>query len=131
VRLDERQREARRGVQAPPTRTAVDERRRAAVAEGARGDASNYGQAPAQVLADAGYRSEAVVAQLADGPTELVVSVGREGKTAGRRSSPKRRPQTAAMTQRLRAPAGQAVYRKRKWIAEPPNVWIENVLGFR
>lgn len=22
-------------------------------------------------------------------------------------------------------------YRKRKWIAEPPNGWIKNVLGFR
>ncbi len=26
---------------------------------------------------------------------------------------------------------GKANYRKRKWIAEPPNAWIKNVLGFR
>ena len=25
----------------------------------------------------------------------------------------------------------QKDYRKRKWIAEPPNGWIKNVLGFR
>ena len=24
-----------------------------------------------------------------------------------------------------------AAYRKRKWIAEPPNGWIKSVLGFR
>jgi transposase len=89
------------------------------------------GDAPGQVLADAGYRSEAVFAQLAGGPTELVVSIGREGKVAGRPVDPKRRPHTAAMAQRLRDPRGQAAYRKRKWIAEPPNGWIKNVLGFR
>jgi hypothetical protein len=33
-----------------------------------------------QVLADAGYRSEAVFHQLQDHPTELVVALGREGK---------------------------------------------------
>ena len=33
-----------------------------------------------QVLADAGYRSEAVFEQLKDHPTELVVALGREGK---------------------------------------------------
>jgi hypothetical protein len=26
---------------------------------------------------------------------------------------------------------GKAAYRRRKWIAEPPNGWIKNVLGFR
>lgn len=25
---------------------------------------------------------------------------------------------------------GQGAYRKRKWIAQPPNGWIKNVLGF-
>lgn len=89
------------------------------------------GQAPQQVLADAGYRSEAVFAQLAEGASELVVSVGREGKTSGRPIDPRRRPHTAAMARKLAEPAGQAAYRKRKWIAEPPNGWIKNVLGFR
>ena len=26
---------------------------------------------------------------------------------------------------------GKKDYRKRKWLAEPPNGWIKNVLGFR
>ena len=35
------------------------------------------------------------------------------------------------MAAKLRSPEGQAAYRKRKWIAEPPNGWIKSVLGFR
>ena len=40
------------------------------------------GASPAQVLADAGYRSEAVMAELAitQVDTELVIVLGREGK---------------------------------------------------
>ena len=26
---------------------------------------------------------------------------------------------------------GKAAYRRRKWIAEPPNGWIKNILGSR
>ena len=40
----------------------------------------NLGAYPAQTLADAGYRSEAVFAAL-DEHTELVVAIGREGKS--------------------------------------------------
>ena len=35
------------------------------------------------------------------------------------------------MAARMQTDAGQQAYRKRKWIAEPPNGWIKNVLGFR
>ena len=35
------------------------------------------------------------------------------------------------MAARLKSAAGEAAYRKRKWIAEPPNGWIKSVLGFR
>ena len=52
---------------------------------------------------------------LAEGASELVVSVGREGKTSGRLIDPKRRPHAAAMARKLAEPAGQAAYRKRKW----------------
>lgn len=37
-------------------------------------------------------------------------------------------PEKAA---RLKTDEGRRAYRKRKWIAEPPNGWIKNVLGFR
>ena len=42
-----------------------------------------------------------------------------------------RYPHTVAMQAKLQTEQGKADYRKRKWIAEPPNGWIKNVLGFR
>ena len=91
---------------------------------------ANLGEAPAQLLADTGYRSEAVFARLASSPTELVVALGREGKQQ-LKFDPKRNPHIAQMAARLQSDEGQAAYRKRKWIAEPPNGWIKSVLGFR
>jgi transposase len=84
----------------------------------------------AQVLADAGYRSEAVFEQLRDHPSELVVALGREGKAQIAVDSSKY-PRTAAMAAKLQTGDASRAYRKRKWIAEPPNGWIKNVLGFR
>ena len=91
---------------------------------------ANLAQAPRQVLADTGYRSEAVFEKLAECGTELVVSLGREGKQQ-LRFDPERSPYTALMAQKLQSEPGKAAYRKRKWIAEPPNGWVKNVLGFR
>lgn len=90
----------------------------------------NLGQAPRQALADTGYRSEAVFEQLADGETEIVVSMGREGKQQVKFHHD-RNPYSAAMAAKVKSDAGKRAYRKRKWIAEPPNGWIKNVLGFR
>ena len=90
----------------------------------------NLGQAPQQVLADTGYRSEQVFEKLADCGTELVVSLGREGKQQ-LRFDPERSPYTALMAEKLQGKHGKAAYRKRKWIAEPPNGWVKNVLGFK
>ena len=90
----------------------------------------NLGQAPQQVLADTGYRSEHVFEKLAGCGTELVVSLGREGKQH-LRFDPERSPYTALMAEKLQSDQGKAAYRKRKWIAEPPNGWVKNVLGFR
>ena len=90
----------------------------------------NLGTAPAQALADTGYRSEAVFAQCAGGPTELVVALGREGKQQ-LHFDPVGKPHTAAMAAKLQTEQAKTAYRKRKWIAEPPNGWIKNVLGFR
>lgn len=87
----------------------------------------------AQVLADAGYRSEAVMAELAQAlpGTELVIALGREGKEQAKPTDAQRYPHTVAMQAKLKTDKGKADYRKRKWIAEPPNGWIKNVLGFR
>lgn len=90
----------------------------------------NTGQAPRQALADAGYRSEQNFEVLADSPTELVVAVGREGKHSAQIDA-KSNPHTVAMAAKLQTPEGKGAYRKRKWIAEPPNGWIKSVLGFR
>ena len=35
------------------------------------------------------------------------------------------------MAVKMQTTAGRPAYRKRKWIAEPPNGWIKSVLGFR
>jgi transposase len=87
----------------------------------------NLGELPELGLADAGYRSED---NLKSAPIELVVALGREGK-AHAEINAERNPHTAAMAEKLKTDEGRAACRKRKWIAEPPNGWIKNVLGFR
>jgi transposase len=89
----------------------------------------NLGAYPAQALADAGYRSEAVFEQLAE-CTELVVALGREGKKHVDINAASL-PRTAAMAAKMQSDEGRSAYRRRKWLAEPPNGWIKNVLGFR
>lgn len=91
---------------------------------------SNLGQSAKQVLADAGYRNEAVFEQLADAGMDLVVALGREGKQHVRIDAATL-PYTTAMSAKMQTDQTRSAYRKRKWIAEPPNGWIKNVLGFR
>ena len=91
---------------------------------------TNTGEFPRQGLADAGYRSEDNFEQLAGLPIELVVALGREAKRHAQ-IDPKSHPYTAAMAAKLQTDEGKAAYRRRKWIAEPPNGWIKSVLGFR
>jgi len=90
----------------------------------------NVGALPRQGLADAGYRSEDNFAKTKDFPTQLVVALGREGKRQAQVDAGTH-PHTAAMAAKLQTAQGRAAYRRRKWIAEPPNGWIKNVLGFR
>ncbi len=91
---------------------------------------ANLGEDARQVLADAGFRSEAVFEQLKDSPSELIVALGREGKQELQIDA-EQYPCTAAMQAKFKTPDAQAAYRKRKWIVEAPNGWIKNVLGFR
>jgi hypothetical protein len=90
----------------------------------------NLGQLPAQALAEAGHRGEGVFARFAGAATELVVALGREGKQQ-LKFDPDKMPHIAAMAAKLQTDQGRGAYRKRKWIAEPPNGWIKRVLGFR
>lgn len=88
---------------------------------------------PMQVLADAGYRSEEEMAKLATQrpQTELVIALGREGREQAKPIDADRYAHTVAMQAKFQTDECKAAYRKRKWIAEPPNGWIKNVLGFR
>ena len=90
----------------------------------------NLGALPAQGLADAGYRSEENFAKATRPEMDLVVALGREGKQQAQVDAAAY-PHTAAMAVKLQTTEGRAAYRRRKWIAEPPNGWIKNVLGFR
>jgi transposase len=127
--------------------TAVDERAHIIVAAEVVNTSSDVQQLPMvlaavnahtesdaqQVLADAGYRSEEVMANLALAlpDTELVIALGREGKVLAKPRDAQRYPHTTAMAAKFETEQGKSDYRKRKWIAEPPNGWIKNVLGFR
>lgn len=84
----------------------------------------------AQVIADAGFRSEAVLEKLKDHPSELIVALGRERKKQIVIDA-RKRPYTAAMAEKFKSEETQTAYRRRKWLSEPPNGWIKNVLGFR
>jgi transposase len=90
----------------------------------------NLGALPAQALADAGYRSEAVLSALADSPCEVIVALGREGREDATIDAGLY-PHTAAMAAKLQTDAGKAAYRRRKAIVEAPNGWIKAILGFR
>jgi IS5 family transposase len=90
---------------------------------------ANLGEYPQQTLADAGYRSEAVLDGLAD-KTDLYVALGREGKDRVAINAANL-PRTAAMADKMRSDPGRKTYRRRKHIAEPPNGWIKSILGFR
>lgn len=94
---------------------------------------ANTHAAPQQVLADAGYRSEEEMAKLAKKypQVELVIALGREGREQAKPIDAYRYPHTVAMQAKFQTDKGKADYRKRKWIAEPPNGGIKNVLGFR
>lgn len=90
----------------------------------------NTGVSPEVALADAGYRSEAVLEKLSTSPTEVIVALGREGKKQAAINAAKL-PCTAAMAAKLESPEGRAKYRRRKAIVEAPNAWIKQILGFR
>lgn len=87
-------------------------------------------QRPGQVLADAGYRSEANFEHAETKSIDAVIALGREGKTAAARISPSTQA-AQRMKEKLESAGGAAAYRRRKVIVEPVFGWIKNVLGFR
>jgi hypothetical protein len=87
------------------------------------------GGVPPEVLADAGYRSEATFQTLEVRGITAYISLGHEVRPA--------KPPNAAhvasqrMADRLKSEEGRARYRRRKAIVEPVIGWIKEVLGFR
>ena len=84
-------------------------------------------------MADAGYRSEAVMAELAQTQphAELVIALGREGKVLAKPRDAGLNPFTVALVAKFETEQAKQACRKRKWIAEPPHSGIKSVLGFR
>ena len=114
-------------VAAELTNTAADSGQLVPLLEAVR---DSTGELPAQLLADAGFRSEAQFELLAETPVELIVALGREGKQQLVIDSAQY-PRTAQMAAKLQTDHTRAAYRRRKWLSEPPNGWVKNVLGFR
>jgi Transposase DDE domain/Transposase domain (DUF772) len=90
---------------------------------------------PRQLTADAGYKSEENFAVLQQRGVDGYVACGREvydePVTAPRGRIPQAATRTERMKRKLLTKAGRAIYRKRKYVAEPPIGWIKSVLGFR
>jgi hypothetical protein len=88
------------------------------------------GEIPQQVLADAGYRSEANFERAEAMKVDVIVALGREGKA----DTPEVSPTNAAtlrMKAKLTTPEGKAAYSRRKVIVEPVFGWVKRVVGFR
>lgn len=95
----------------------------------------NTGDYPNQALADAGYKSEATFANLAEHPTDVYMACGRETYDPRIPCPEGPVPEDATFTQRMERKLltneGRSIYRKRKHIVEPVFGWVKNVLGFR
>lgn len=87
-------------------------------------------EAPVEVLADAGYRSEANLQRLEEKKIDGYISLGREGKSGSVVPGPEN-PATSRMQEKLATEKGRKAYSRRKGLVEPVNGWIKSVLGFR
>ena len=98
--------------------------------------AQQSGVTPTQVLADAGYGSDANLTAIADTPIDAYISTRRQkhGERPGpcpRGPLPKAATIVDRMTRKLHTKAGAAVYAARKGIVEPVFGQIKQARGFR
>jgi len=91
---------------------------------------SNLGKKASTVLADAGYRSEDNIKGLSDQGIDAYINLGRKSKPPQEIDAEKY-PATRKMAEKLMTDSGKTCYAQRKWIAEAPNGWIKQILGFR
>ena len=94
------------------------------------------GDTPTQILADAGYCSEASLTAVAELPVEAYVSTRKQkhGERPGpcpRGPLPKTSTVVDRMTRKLQTKAGAAVYAARKAMVEPVFGQIKEARGFR
>ncbi len=94
------------------------------------GVAAVCGDAPDQVLANAGYGNEQDLRELEERSVDAHVALGREGK-APAKVDPEEYPARARMAAKLATDEGRRQYARRKWQAEVPIGWIKEALGFR
>ena len=90
---------------------------------------ANLGQHPKELLADAGYKSEANFVELEERGVQAFVSLGRGEALPDQVAEDK--PGTRRMARRLRTKRGRKRYRLRKTVVEPVFGWIKQVAGFR
>ena len=88
------------------------------------------GELPQQVVADAGYRSEANFERAEAMEVDVIVALGREGKADTAEVTPANAA-TLRMKGKLATPEGKAAYSRRKVIVEPVFGWVKRVVGFR
>lgn len=94
------------------------------------------GITPTQLLADAGYCSDANIAAIADTPIDAYISTRKQkhGERPGpcpRGPLPKTATRVDRMSRKLHRKAGAAVYAARKAIVEPVFGQIKQARGFR
>jgi hypothetical protein len=95
----------------------------------------NTGSAPAKVLADSGYYSEANVAEMQDESIDAYIATGKmkhgEIITAPRGRIPESATTKDRMRRKLRTQKGRATYARRKSSVEPVIGQVKDVQGFR
>jgi transposase/IS5 family transposase len=96
----------------------------------------NLGEAPAKVLADAGYWSEANVEALVERGIDPYIATKRQKHSEQAMPAPRGRPRgnlttRQRMQRKLQTKKGRAEYARRKTIAEPPFGQIKQARGFR
>lgn len=91
--------------------------------------ATNLGQHSKELLADAGYKSEANFVELEARGVQPFVSLGRGEALPDQVAEDK--PATRRMARRLRTKHGRRRYRLRKTVVEPVFGWIKQAVGFR
>ena len=89
----------------------------------------NTGEQATRCLADAGYRSESNLQALESRQIDGYVAMGRE-KDGAEKVPSATLAATCRMRRKLATKRGREIYRKRKWIGEPPFSWIKSVMGF-